>query len=274
MVSLAIRDLRVSFGFGPLAKNVLALDSLDIKAGEVVALYGPNHSGKSTLLKILAGAPTRARLSRGTSITYNGLPLAKYGQEHCAYMPQRYSESLLPWMSVEDNIRVPFSATSVDEAILEQHIVAFAKDMTMETEQAFYKHYGMTEDASTKQINSLSGGQRQIVALARCLVRPAKLILFDEPFSAIDSFKGAGLRKRVKTLVKTRKATCLIVTHSVQEAVHFADRVVVLAFGAGGKLVLTDHQIRENAEELLSDEAIKAKIKAIESSVSDPQQAS
>jgi len=190
----SVQDLSKGFG------NRIVLDrlSLDIKAGEFVALIGRSGSGKSTLLRALAG------LDRDVS---GSMAVAK--PVAVAFQEPR----LVPWKRVLDNVtlglRAPNPAKVAAEALAEVEL---------------------TERSSAWPL-TLSGGEAQRVSLARALVRSPSLLLLDEPFSALDALTTISMHRLVVRLWETHRPAVLLVTHDVDEALALADRVLVLGAG-------------------------------------------
>jgi sulfonate transport system ATP-binding protein len=203
LLSLQVR--RKAYG----AHTVLQDVALQLYDGEIVALVGGSGCGKSTLLRIVAG------LDRA----YQG-QVALAGQPVTA--PTRairfvfQEPRLLPWLTVARN--VAFDVTGADPA--SARVAALLDEVGLAGLGA----------ALPKQ---LSGGQAQRVAIARGLFVQPRLLLLDEPFSAVDAFTRYRLQDLLLRVARTHAVTVLLVTHDIDEAVHMADRVVVLESGPG-----------------------------------------
>jgi sulfonate transport system ATP-binding protein len=188
--------------------GVRALDrvSLDIPAGEIVAVIGGSGCGKSTLLRAASGLdrPTQGfvRLD-GEEITE---PHEKIG---IIFQEPR----LLPWLSVADN--VGFGLTELAKPERRRRIAAALERVGL-------------PDKATVWPRELSGGQAQRVAIARALVPQPQVLLLDEPFSALDAFTRADLQDHLLALWADGRPTLIHVTHDVDEAIVLADRVVVM----------------------------------------------
>ena len=206
-----LRGLRVSFAGGGREGHV-ALQGLDltVEAGEIVALIGPNGSGKSTLLRVVAGLLTP---DQGT-VTLDGeavtAPSARVG---LVFQEPR----LLPWRTTAANVAYPLELAGVDRATREARV----RDL-LDT-------VGLPAAAATQLPSQLSGGQRQRAALARTLALEPAVLLLDEPFSALDELTRERLNLELLALHARTPTTIVVVTHSVQEAIFLADRVVVLS---------------------------------------------
>ena len=200
---IELRGVRAFAGAAPV--------SLRVGRGERVALLGRNGIGKTTLLRALAGLalPADGSIVRPPTI---------------GYMPQDYRASLLPWLSVRDNVALPLRALALstrehdarlDEAIA---VVALPDSLLGQTPQR------------------LSGGEQQLVALARSLAWQSQVVLFDEPLSALDVSTRASLRLRLAASLEARGLACVLVSHDLDDVLSLATRWVVLG-GDEGEVV-------------------------------------
>lgn len=193
--------------------TVLTEVSLELRPGELVSLLGPSGCGKSTLLEIVAGlqAPTRGR------VTVDGVPVTKPGPDRSVVF-QHYA--LFPWLTATQNVEFPLRLAGVDRSIRESK----ARDAL--------KTVGLAEVGS-RYASQLSGGMQQRVALARALVCEPAVLLMDEPFSGADAITRDILQEELHDLHTRLRNTVLFVTHSVDEALHLSDRVVILGTRPG-----------------------------------------
>lgn len=176
--------------------------SLDVAPGELVSLVGASGAGKTTLLHLVAGLE---RADAGSVRV--GAPDAPVRIGMVFQQPR-----LLDWLSVTKNVE----------------IAARAAGQSLSTIPDLLEAVGLTEYADAYP-SVLSGGQRQRVAVARAFAVNPDVVLFDEPFSALDELTGRKLRLLLQTLLTERSVTGLLVTHNALEAAFLSDRVVVLA---------------------------------------------
>jgi NitT/TauT family transport system ATP-binding protein len=197
----------------PSGTQALHHFSLEVNAGEFVAIVGPSGCGKSTLLRVLAGLlpPTsgQARL--------DGIPIT-------APVPQIgimfQDAALLPWRTVAQNVALPLE---IRDWRLE--IGDWARKSPISNLQSLIELVGLSDfhDAYPKE---LSGGMAQRTALARALVSQPPVLLLDEPFGALDAFTRESLTQAIESICRTQGTTVILVTHNLNEAVFLADRVV------------------------------------------------
>ena len=194
------------------AQRLTALDGLSLKVAEAefVALVGPSGSGKSTLLDIVAGLITQ---DSGAVRLDGQLTTAGQRLGRSAYMQQR--DLLLPWRTTTGNAALGLEASGVSRSDAEQRA---------ETELWRFGLDGFG-DAYPAQ---LSGGMRQRAAFLRTILPRKNLVLFDEPFGALDALTRSDLQAWLVGLWEQERSSVLLVTHDVEEAVFLADRVIVL----------------------------------------------
>jgi putative hydroxymethylpyrimidine transport system ATP-binding protein len=193
-------------------QHLVALDALSLTVGtaEFVALVGPSGSGKSTLLDIVAGLMTQ---DSGT-VRLDGEPTtAKQRLGQSAYMQQR--DLLLPWRTTTGNAALGLEASGLPRSIAEQRAAA-------ELWRFGLDGFGHVYPAQ------LSGGMRQRAAFLRTILPRKELVLFDEPFGALDALTRSDLQAWLAGLWEQERSSVLLVTHDVEEAVFLADRVIVL----------------------------------------------
>ncbi|MDN2661154.1 ABC transporter ATP-binding protein [Neptunomonas sp. CHC150] len=188
--------------------------SIDIKAGEFISLMGPSGCGKSTTLRMIAGldSPTSgSMLLEGTSQL--DVPIEDRG------MPMVWQNfALFPFLNVQKNVEFPLRMKGV------------ASDIRAKKASEWIERLGLSEFAE-RSIAQLSGGQRQRVALARALVTEPRVLLLDEPLSALDAHLRIKMQTELTRLHKELGITFIYVTHSQSEAFAMADRVVIMNKG-------------------------------------------
>lgn len=195
----SVAGLRKSYG----EKEVLRGIDLEIRRGEVVALIGRSGSGKSTVLRVLAGLST----SHSGDVRVEGHPSVAFQEPR-----------LLPWKSVVENVALGLNR----EAVSWKDALERASSLLAEV------HLQGSDDAWPL---TLSGGQAQRVSLARALISEPALLLLDEPFGALDALTRLTAQSLLLDTVSSRNLGVLLVTHDVQEAVALADTVVLLDGG-------------------------------------------
>lgn len=216
MVKLSIRDLGKRFGGTAGDFQALQGISFDVHEGEFLTIIGPSGSGKSTLLRCLAGFDTP---SEGY-LTLDGRPI--YGPGIDRMMVFQGFEQLFPWLTVRDNIT--FS--------LKQAHIGQNKHERMEIAQHYLDLVGLT-NFERFYPHELSGGMKQRVAIARALSVQPKVLLMDEPFGSLDALTRSTLETELARIWQETKVTVVFVTHSIEEAIVQADRILVLASSPG-----------------------------------------
>ncbi len=182
--------------------------NLTVDEGEFIALVGPSGCGKTTLLSMIAGLmpPT------GGSVTIDGEPVTP-SSGNVGYMLQR--DNLFEWRTIESNVLLGL--------IVRNELTADTKAHAVE----MLEKYGLG-DFRNHYPTQLSGGMRQRAALIRTLAFKPRLLLLDEPFSAVDFQTRIAVCDDVYSIIKSERKTAVLVTHDISEAVSMADRIVVL----------------------------------------------
>jgi len=210
---LALRGVTKRFPVGDGEIEALARIDLAIGRGEFVCLIGASGCGKSTLLRIVAGfeEPTTGEVAvRGRKIAG---PASDRGMVFQDY-------ALFPWMTVRQNI----GFGPRQRGLSRREVDAIADE--------FARLVGL-ERFADRYPSQLSGGMKQRVAIARVLANDADILLMDEPFGALDALTREQLQRELLQIWMRTHVTILFVTHSVEEAVLLADRVLVMSAGPG-----------------------------------------
>lgn len=195
---------------------LVALDDVDVTIGrgELVTVIGPSGCGKSTLLHCVGGllTPTRGEVRVG------GKALRKPDPKRAAFVFQEYT--LLPWRSVIDNVALGLKYAGVDKTT--RHEKAMGQLELM----------GLAEFAASNP-GELSGGMQQRVAVARALAMEPDLMLMDEPFGALDEQTRMRVGEEISRVFTLEQRAAMFVTHSLDEAVFLADRIILLSARPG-----------------------------------------
>lgn len=210
-LTMQVRSL--SYIFPPSMTNgpeVSVFDdfNLEIHEGEVVSLVGPNGCGKSTLIRICAGImePTVGEIK---------VPDRRPHETYLGYIPQKFSESLFPWLSCLDNIAFPLYMKGMKKKK--------AREYARQTASLVSPNLPLD-----RHPYELSIGQQQMIALSRSLVMSPKMLLADEPFSALDFQARLALQDVFHSILEpTKKVAALLISHNVEDAVYLGDRVIV-----------------------------------------------
>jgi len=185
----------------PDGTDALHNTNLSVAAGEFVSIVGPSGCGKSTLLRLASGliTPTSGSIARTGSVQF-----------------VFQDSTLLPWRSVRRNVSLNLELQKLEKSEIEER-----------TNSALAL-VGLL-DSAEKLPRQLSGGMKMRASLARSLVCEPDLYLFDEPFAALDEFSRERLNIELRTMLSTRNAASLFVTHSIAEAVFLSHRVLVMS---------------------------------------------
>lgn len=205
---LELRNIKKSFD-GTMILNDI---SLDVQDGEIISILGPSGSGKTTLLNLILGITD---IDEGALI-YNKEDLTKVPMENRGFNIVFQDYALFPNLNAHDNITYG----------LKNNPTISSKEEVSELVNLL----GLEEHLD-KKIEQLSGGQKQRVALARTMVMKPKILLLDEPLSALDGVIKESIKDRIKTIAREYKLTTIIVTHDPEEALTLSDRVLIINEG-------------------------------------------
>ena len=242
--ALTVRDVELTFRTAAGPRPALGGVTLDVAPGEVISLIGPNGSGKSTLLRVIGGLLTP---DAGTVLLDGRRITGPDPAIGIAFQDPR----LLPWRSVARNVTYPLELAGWSKERREARLVDVLALVDLEG----------TEAARPAQ---LSGGMRQRVALARALALEPRLLLLDEPFSALDALTRERFNLELLELWSRTSASIVVVTHSIPEAIFLGDRVVVLSSAPGR--VVADLAVdlgRPRRLEALDDASLSSLARAI-----------
>lgn len=210
-MKLSIEHLSVELGGNPILRDLC----LQLPDGAFLALLGPSGCGKSTLLKAIAGiVPVK---SGNICLGEQDITQTAIHKRGTVILFQEMR--LFPHMNVEDNIAFPLKM----QGIKKEERLRAAQELLEKVQLGGY---------GKRRIHQLSGGQQQRVALARALAARPKLLLLDEPFSALDADLRQEMRDLVRNLHNEFSMTTIMVTHDRQEAYTIADRVVDMKDGS------------------------------------------
>jgi ABC-type nitrate/sulfonate/bicarbonate transport system ATPase subunit len=203
---IEVKDIRKSFATdkGPLA--VVEGITFEVADGEFVAMVGPSGCGKTTLLNIIAGFE---RPDAG-SVTVDGA--ARNGPNPKGIVISQQG-SVFPWLTVQQNLMFGLNGRHPDKRELADHYAA------MVGLKGFEKSFP----------HELSGGMLKRVELARALVVKPEILYMDEPLAALDALTSLQVRIELLRILSEERHTCLLITHDVEEAIHMADRIMVLS---------------------------------------------
>ncbi len=210
-----VRIEQVNKVFRSGGREIIALKglNLDIHRGEFICILGPSGCGKSTLLNAIAGfsLPTSGRLiANNKEVTSPGPDRAMVFQEY----------ALFPWMTVAENVAFGLEVKRLPNAVVESKVNALLEKLQL---SEFHDRFP----------RDLSGGMLQRVAIARALALDSPMMLMDEPFGALDALTRSTLQDELLRIWMEFKKTIIFVTHSIQESIYLADRVVVMTYRPG-----------------------------------------
>lgn len=205
---VTVRDLSKSFALNGQRLNVLLNLSLDIRAGEALAIVGPSGCGKTTLLRVLAGL----EVPDSGGVLIDGHEVRGVGTERSIIFQE---PRLLPWLTVLGNVSFGLTVRGV------------ARSQAEERARRYIRLVGLA-DFETAYPRQLSGGMAQRVGIARALTVQPEILLLDEPLGALDAMTKLTMQEELARIWREEKVTLILVTHDLEEAIYLADRVLVL----------------------------------------------
>jgi nitrate/nitrite transport system ATP-binding protein len=218
MAFLEVRGVEKSFTTQAGTTHVLGGIDLALEEADFVAVVGYSGSGKTTLVSLIGGLLS----PDAGGIVLDGAPVSGPGPDRSMVF-QQYS--LLPWLDVYDNVALAVDAVNPGASVAERRRLT----------EEFIALVNLTP-ARWKRPRELSGGMRQRVAVARGLAMRPKLLLMDEPFSALDALTRASLQDELLRIWGERRSTVILVTNDVDEAILLADRIYPMTPGPGAVL--------------------------------------
>ena len=207
--------------FATAKEPYVALDGVDLEVadGEFLCLLGPSGCGKSTLLNILAGFD---QATTGV-VTASGIPIRGPGRDRVMFF-QDAGSALLPWLTVEENVRFGLRVRKVPKAQWDGIIDMYLTMVDLDRHRQKFPA-------------QLSGGMRQRLQIARALAVEPKVLLMDEPFGALDALTRRRMHGFLLDIWQRTGKTIVFVTHDIAEALTLADRICVMSLGPGSRIV-------------------------------------
>lgn len=206
-------------------KQVLVDINVTIESGEIISLLGPSGCGKTTLLNIILGLAGQT----GGQLIYNGQDISKQSMQERGFNIVFQDFALFPHLNAYDNIVYGLKNKN--------------SQMSKEEVQEYIDFLELTPHLH-KRIHELSGGQKQRVSIARTLVMQPKILLLDEPLSALDGVIKESIKERIKSIAREFNLTTIIVTHDPEEALTLSDKVLIINEGTVAQFG-TPHEIVE-----------------------------
>lgn len=205
---LELKNVKKSYDGTPVLTDI----SLNIEDGEIVSILGPSGCGKTTLLNLILGIVD----SDGGQVIYNGEDITKVPMEKRGFNIVFQDYALFPNLNVYQNIT--YGLRNNPEISSKEEVEDLIDLLGL-------------EEHLNKRIGQLSGGQKQRVALARTMVMKPKILLLDEPLSALDGVIKESIKDRIKTIASQYNLTTIIVTHDPEEALTLSNRVMIINEG-------------------------------------------
>ncbi|MBS6179903.1 ABC transporter ATP-binding protein [[Clostridium] innocuum] len=206
---LTLNNLKKSYDQTSILNGI----SLSIETGEIVSILGPSGSGKTTLLNCILGI---TEIDSG-SVVFNGQDVTGVSMEERGFNIVFQDYALFPNLNAYENIT--YGLKNKPGISTQQEV------------NELIELLGLSQHLD-KHIDQLSGGQKQRVALARTMVMKPKILLLDEPLSALDGVIKESIKEKIKTIAKEFHLTTIIVTHDPEEALTLSDRVLIMKDGS------------------------------------------
>lgn len=204
-LALSLKNVTLKYGELQVLKNI----SFEVSEQEFVCITGPSGCGKTTLLKIISGLMPP---SSGQVLIYGQSPSMEFGDIGFVFQ----EDALFPWRTIRQNVAFGLEIQKVPKNQIAKKVEAYLELVGLKSFSNYYPQ-------------QLSGGMRQRACLARVLAYDPKILLMDEPFSSLDAQTRNEMQKELLRIWMLDKKTVVLVTHSIDEAVFLADRVVVIS---------------------------------------------
>ncbi|MCA1026143.1 ABC transporter ATP-binding protein [Cytobacillus kochii] len=219
-------------------KSVLENIDLEIRPGEIVSLLGQSGSGKTTLLNIILGL---TKMDSG-KIYYENEDLTNVKMKDRGFNIVFQDYALFPHLNAYENI-----------------VYGLKNKKSMDSKNELHEYIDFLELSPhlDKKISQLSGGQKQRVALARTLVMKPRILLLDEPLSALDGVIKESIKERIKSIAKQFQLTTIIVTHDPEEALTLSDKILIINQGHVSQFGTPHEIIHEPNNEFVKDFILK-----------------
>ena len=200
----------VSYTYQTLTDEIKAIQGLSFNCneGDFISIIGPSGCGKTTILSLIAGLLTPS----SGSIYIDGKQASN--RDNLGYMLQK--DQLFPWRTIEKNVFLPLEIKGINTKENQEYAISLLEK------------YGLG-DFKKKYPEQLSGGMRQRAALIRTMSSKPRLLLLDEPFSALDSQTRLSVCNDVYSIIKAEGKTAVLVTHDISEAISMSDKIIILS---------------------------------------------
>lgn len=263
MSGIELRDIQISYsGNG----KIIDIPELVIEKGDIIGFFGPNHVGKSTLLRFISQIHNGLNITKSSMITYSYKEYCKKDvQPLILYIPQDFNSSIFPWFSVKKNFRIILKALKFNDREIDKRLSDFCSEFGYDSEDNLLEEYGFFKKGTSgkrvmKKCIELSGGQKQILSVLRTIVAKPSIITMDEPFSALDIFKGTRFRRKVFDYLRANQITTLLVAHELEEIISLTDKLYVFNYNENAKVIIGAEKsnVKENEVEAVAS-SIKQK---------------
>lgn len=240
-----IKLVNVTKKFHNPDRTVMKNLNFELNKGEFVCVLGSSGVGKSTMLNLIAG------LEKATSgkVLMNGQEVKGPDKDRVVMFQEA---ALFPWLTVAENVEFGDKISGVPKKERRTKAIRYLEMVGL-------------ADCKDYRISQLSGGMKQRVALARALAMNSEVLLMDEPFSALDIETKKKLWDEVDTIRRETNKTVLMVTHSIEEAVFLADRIIRLSPESGG--IMAEYQVRTSDKSRVSEQQMQNLIYEITNSM-------